>query len=171
MDWSAMVNLWRDIVAGSTPSWDEGKALEYLVVRGFELAGLHVEYPFDVPPGGRPIEQIDGLVRFDSVMFLLECKDKKKEDVEPISNLDHILKRRPQTTMGCLFVNGALTGPALYRLDNSSPHRILVWQQGDIENAVTNHKFKDILEEKYNILRKYGMFDHSDTYKELEDAE
>jgi len=62
MDWPAVANLWDAVKAGATPGWDAGKALEYLVVRGFELSTLVVEYPFDVPPGGSPIEQIDGLV-------------------------------------------------------------------------------------------------------------
>jgi hypothetical protein len=56
LTWDDLLGLWQAIKDEVTPNWDEGKALEHLVIRAFELAGLRVEYPYDVPPGGRPIE-------------------------------------------------------------------------------------------------------------------
>lgn len=66
MDWPAIAALWEQIKKGETPGWDNGKALEHLVVRAFALSGLEVEYPYDVPPGGKPFEEIDGIVYLET---------------------------------------------------------------------------------------------------------
>lgn len=75
MQWDDLLKLWDQIASGATPEWDDGKALEYMIVRGFELDNLDVEYPYDVPPSGNPLEQIDGLVYAGDVVYLIECKD------------------------------------------------------------------------------------------------
>jgi hypothetical protein len=72
MGWPDLQDLWQAIISDTVSGWDQGKAFEHLVVRGFELSGLRVEYPYDVPPGGRPIEQIDGLVYLGESPFLIE---------------------------------------------------------------------------------------------------
>jgi hypothetical protein len=69
MDWKALRKLWKGIQAEKTPDWDGGKALEHLGVRAFKLSGLEVEYPYDVPPGGKPLEQIDGWFDWTSSRF------------------------------------------------------------------------------------------------------
>jgi hypothetical protein len=58
MEWPELCGLWENIKSGNTPGWGDGKALEHLVVRAFELGGLEVEYPYHVPPAGNPLEQI-----------------------------------------------------------------------------------------------------------------
>ena len=35
--WDDLIKLWSEIESGNTPSWDAGKALEYLVLRAFQL--------------------------------------------------------------------------------------------------------------------------------------
>jgi hypothetical protein len=95
MRWPEIATLWEQIEKGETPGWDAGKALEHLVVRAFALSGLEVEYPYDVPPGGEPLEQIDGLVYLDGLAFLLECKDKEKVDIEAIAKLRNQLTSPP----------------------------------------------------------------------------
>jgi hypothetical protein len=62
MHWSDLAAFWEAIKAENTPDWEGGKALEHIVVRAFQLGGSSVEYPYDVPPASKPIEQIDGLV-------------------------------------------------------------------------------------------------------------
>ena len=69
----------------NTAGWDEGQALEHLVIRAFRLNKLEAEYPYDVPPGGKAIEQIDGLVYLNCYTFLIECKDKETVDIEAIA--------------------------------------------------------------------------------------
>src|SRR5690349_9117283 len=117
MGWPQVAALWEQIKRDDTPNWDAGKALEHLVVRAFALSGLEVEYPYDVPPGGEPIEQIDGIVYLDGLVFLLECKDKDKVDIEAIAKLRNQLFRRPDTAMGCVFVANEFTAPALTLAD------------------------------------------------------
>jgi hypothetical protein len=90
MGWNELSALWEQIKAGATgkpEGREEGKALEHLVVRAFLLSGLHAEYPFDVPPGGKAFEEIDGLVVLGSNTFLFECKDKPKVAIEVIAKL------------------------------------------------------------------------------------
>ena len=168
MDWPDLANLWAEIKSGTTPGCQSGKALEHLIIRAFDLSGLEAEYPYDVPPGGNPIEQIDGFVIMESLVFLVECKDKESVDIEAIAKLRNQLLRRPECTMGCVFTTGEFTSPALIIADFSVPHRILLWSEGDIDTCVTGRDFRSELRDKYIHLCKYGLTDHSPNYKEIE---
>jgi hypothetical protein len=168
MSWKDLSTFWEHIKAGQTPDWEGGKAFEHLVVRAFRLNGLEAEYPYDVPPGGKPIEQIDGLVHLQAHTFLIECKDKDAVDVEAIAKLRNQLLRRPETTLGCLFTTGEFTAPALIITDFSVPHRILLWSALDIEESLTKENFGAVLLNKYRHLCKYGLTDHSPNYRGLQ---
>jgi hypothetical protein len=167
MQWTDLDALWGEIKKGVTPDWDDGKALEYLVPRAFQLSALEIEYSYDVPPGGKRIEEIDGLVYLDNIPFLLECKDKESSDITAIAKLRNQLLRRPDTTFGCVFVAGEFTEPALILADYSVPLRILLWSGGNIENGLRQRDFAAILREKYRQLCMYGFTDHSPNFKEL----
>jgi len=171
MGWEELSALWEQIKAGragKAEGWEDGKALEHLVVRAFLLSGLPAEYPFDVPPGGKAFEEIDGLVVMGSNTFLFECKDKPKVAIEVIAKLINQLLRRPGTTLGCVFTSGGFTSTALLLADFSVPHRILLWSGRDIEEGLKNRNFNKPLSEKYHNLCKYGLTDHSPNYEELE---
>ena len=168
MGWLELTDLWDAIKKGDTPDWQSGKALEHLVIRAFRLSGLEAEYPYDVPPGGTLLEQIDGYVIMDSLVFLIECKDKDSVDIVAIAKLRNQLLRRPECTMGCVFTTGDFTYPALIIADFSVPHRILLWSEIDLENCVSKKDFRAALRNKYINLCKYGLTDHSPNYKELE---
>ena len=165
MSWKDLAGLWRQIKDNSTSDWDDGKAFEHLVVRAFELSRLKVEYPFDVPPGGRPIEQIDGVVFLGSIAFLIECKDRQSNDVEAIAKLRNQLLRRPPSTMGCVLVSGEFTDAALILTDWAIPHRITLWTGNDIASGLEARDFASKLSEKYEHLCKFGMSDHSPNFK------
>lgn len=168
MGWEELADLWEQIKAGETDGWEDGKALEHLVVRAFLLSDLFAEYPFDVPPGGRVFEEIDGLVVLGCNTFLFECKDKPKVAIEVIAKLINQLLRRPGTTLGCVFTSGGFTSTALLLADFSVPHRILPWSGRDIEERLKSRNFKKPLSEKYHNLCKFGLTDHSPNYEELE---
>lgn len=168
MQWPDLQTLWDDIINDRTTVWSDGKALEYLVVRGLELSNLNVRYPYDVPPGGRPIEQIDGMVYLGDVPFLIECKDRRTVDIESIAKLHGQLLRRPPTTMGCVFVSGRFTDPALVLADLATPHRITLWTGNDIQQALAVSDFQGILRQKYEDLCMYGLNDYSPNYRTLE---
>ena len=168
MDWDSIESLWKEIKASDTPKWEAGKAFEYLIVRGFEKSGLHVEYPYDVPPGGKPIEQIDGLVYLNELVFLVECKDKDSSDIAAIAKVRHQLARRPSTTFANIFVSGSFTTAALLLADLTNPHQVILWTGVDIDDAVRENDFKTPLLDKYHHLCRFGLLDHSPHYKELE---
>jgi hypothetical protein len=76
--------------------WDEGKALEYLVLRAFQLDGAEVAWPYTVKVKDRIVEQIDGVMYVDSLACLIECKDTSQEvNIEAIAKLRNQLLRRP----------------------------------------------------------------------------
>lgn len=62
LDWAGLRSLWVRIIAGSTPGWKSGKAIEHLVLRAFELDGAVVAWPYTVQMRGAEIEQIDGAI-------------------------------------------------------------------------------------------------------------
>lgn len=169
MQWPEIDVLWSQIQIDETADWTGGKALEYLVVRAFALSQLEVEYPYDVPPGGRPLEQIDGLVYLHCHTFLIECKDKETIDIEAIAKLRNQLLRRPETTLGCVFVSGKFSAPALTVTDFSVPHRILLWSGVDIDACIQKRDFAEALKEKYRHLCRHGLTDHSPHYQELKE--
>ena len=70
-----LVMLWKQILARNTPGWDPGKALEYLVLRAFELERATVIWPYQISSDLGTIEQIDGVVYTDSISCIFECKD------------------------------------------------------------------------------------------------
>ena len=43
-----LLELWSQIQARDTPNWEPGRALEYLIIRAFEIEGATVTYPFSV---------------------------------------------------------------------------------------------------------------------------
>jgi hypothetical protein len=168
MGWQDLRMLWDTVKSGRTPGWDQGKALEHLVVRAFKLGDLDAEYPYHVPPGGRILEQIDGIVFTEGQCFLIECKDEDATDIEAISKLRIQLLRRPESTLGCVFTRQRFTEPALALTDLSVPHRILLWSEFNIGESLAKESFVDTLRVKYRSLCKYGLTDHSPYYEELE---
>jgi hypothetical protein len=168
MEWPELWGLWENITSGNTPGWGDGKALEHLVVRAFELGGLEMEYPYHVPPGGNPLEQIDGIIYLPHHVYLLECKDERATDIEAIAKLRNQLMRRPDTTLGCVFTRENFTEPAVVVADFATPQRILLWSKGDIEGGLKNRNFAVMLQDKYRRLCKYGLTDHSKYYIERE---
>ncbi len=81
-----LIDLWEQIQTKETPDWDPGKALEYLVLRAFEIEGAAVTYPFSVRMGGAIVEQIDGAVYSDNLSCLVECKDQDSNiTIDPVA--------------------------------------------------------------------------------------
>jgi Restriction endonuclease len=157
LSWEALRLLWQQIQAGETPDWDPGRAFEHLVIRGFELSGLRVEYAFDVPPDGKIIEQIDGMVFLGDTPFLIECKDRGAVDIVAVAKMRNPLLRRPPVTMGCVLITGGFTEPALILAGFAIPHQITLWSGDDIHAAVNKQDFKTALVERYDNLCMYGL--------------
>jgi hypothetical protein len=109
MTHAQVLQLWKDIQARTTaPTWPAGKALEYLIVRGFELEGTSVVWPFSVrdPETNEELEQIDGVVYAQGLSAVVEAKDfddRSKVNIEPIAKLRSQLLRRPSGVLGAVF--------------------------------------------------------------------
>src|SRR4051812_42346220 len=56
LDWLGLRQLWAGIKQKNTPGWAPGKALEYLILRAFELDGATVRYPFSINMDGEVTE-------------------------------------------------------------------------------------------------------------------
>src|SRR5437867_2099437 len=99
LDWAGLRALWADVKAGKTPGWEAGEALEYLVLRAFELdtsEPLTVRYPYEVSLFGEKVEEIDGAVHLPGLSCLVESKDWGKDVVlGPIVKMRSQLLRRP----------------------------------------------------------------------------
>jgi hypothetical protein len=168
LQWEDLDRLWREIQMGRSNGWSAGRAFEHLVVRAFALSGLKIEYPYDVPLAGAPLEQIDGMVYRREIPFLIECKDRRGVDITAVAKMRNQLARRPPITMGCIFTSGSFTAPAVVLADFAAPHRITLWDQRDIADAIKARDFAEALERKYHELCMFGLTDHSPHYRENE---
>ncbi len=148
--WPQLDELWQAICDKNTPGWDKGKAFEYLVVRAFELSGANVRYPYSVREDGQEIEQIDGVIYYNHLSCLLECKDQTDPvNFEPIAKLRSQLMRRA-TTIGNVFSVSGFTGPALKLMQTLSPQVILLWQRDEIEWCLQRRDLIEALLLKYH---------------------
>lgn len=145
-----LLTLWRAIAEKATPEWPDGKALEYLVLRAFELEGAQVRWPFRVHVADEEVEQIDGVVYTDGLACLIECKDEAKPvNVEPIAKLRNQLLRRPSATIGIIFASQGFTEPARILAGFVAPQTILLWSGVELSYAL-QHRFM-----RAGLLMKY----------------
>ena len=165
MRFDGLRRLWHN--RNNDGSWESGKALEYIIIRAFELeiqkakstAFNSVSYPFDVPypfPYGekdtkKTMEQIDGAIHIDGMHALIECKDysDSKIDVGPLSKLRNQLARRHGVVFGLFFSTSGYTEPAQIQVSNMAPQIILLWDKEDIEFCLSEGCFIECLKEKY----------------------
>ncbi len=116
-DWNGLRNLWAAIQAGTTPGWEGGEALEYLVIRAFELdpgERVIVRYPYVVSLFGEIVEEIDGAVHLPGLSCLVESKDwGKNVAIGPIVKMRSQLLRRPAGTIGLTCSKTTFTRPAI----------------------------------------------------------
>lgn len=78
LNWAGLRDLWAAIQACSTPGWDSGTALEYLVIRAFEIdphEPATVRYPYEVSLFDDKVEEIDGAIHIPGLSCLVESKD------------------------------------------------------------------------------------------------
>jgi hypothetical protein len=180
-DCDNLLNLWMSIEAGNTPGWAPGKAFEYLVLRAFQLEGAEVRWPYSVRIDGGEIEQIDGVVYFFFLLFLLiklfflkekfgysdglacliECKDESKEvNVDPIAKLRNQLLRRPGAAIGIIFSRSGFTKPAVTLAKFVAPQTILLWPGDEVDYALRRRYMRKGLVAKFRYCIEYGFPDY-----------
>ncbi|BAU13917.1 hypothetical protein LEP3755_44600 [Leptolyngbya sp. NIES-3755] len=86
--WDELSTLWNQIRSGDTPDWDSGKAMEYLILRAFQLEEAEVVYPYSVVIEEEELEQIDSAIYSDGLACLVECKDlAQRVNIEPLAKM------------------------------------------------------------------------------------
>ena len=161
-NWDDLIKLWSEIESGNTPNWDAGKALEYLVLRAFQLNNAEVTWPYSVYLDGEEIEQIDGVVYADGLSCIIECKDTAKPvKIEPIAKLRNQLLRRPAATIGSIFSRNGFTEASETLAGFVAPQTILLWGGEEIKYSLENECIRRALIKKYRICVEQGLANYN----------
>lgn len=174
-DDAALVPMCREILNGrghtllmpDGQAWQAGKALEYLIIRAFEIelaaqsgtsnGMVRVHYPYTVHIAGQPVEQIDGLVFVDHLACLIEAKDQAdKIDVVPIAKMRSQILRRPAQTIGLIFCRSVFSDSAITLAQYSPPQTILLWEGQELLRALETQSMIRGLHIKYNNYVQQG---------------
>ena len=178
-----IIKLWEEYLDNSYDKtfWQNGKLLEYIVLRGFEIErdGC-VTYPYDVRDEDMQydgsIEQIDGAVHVDELHALVECKDYGKSNikVEPLAKMRNQLARRHASVFGMFFSATDYTTPAQIQVKFMAPQLIILWSKEDIDYCIRNNSFIPCMKEKYRqavenceYIYPYGHIKQEDMSKYL----
>jgi hypothetical protein len=164
LDWTGLRGLWAAIRAGSTPGWEGGEALEYLVIRAFEIdpdEPAAVRYPYEVSLFGEKVEEIDGAVHLPGLCCLVESKDwGKNVAIAPIVKMRSQLLRRPAGTVGLMFSKSTFTKPAIYLAHFTMPQAVLLWSGFDLQIAMDAGRICKFLRLKHRIGCEEGIPDY-----------
>jgi Restriction endonuclease len=161
-DRSQLLNLWDHIQRNETPDWEPGRALEYLVIRAFELENAEVAYPFTVQMGGTIVEQIDGAVHTNGLSCLIECKDQSGNvSIDPIAKLKNQLSRRPGAAIGSMFSSTSFTEATVYLSQYNMNQTVLLWNSDDIAYGLTHQFMGRGLFSKYWYCVQTGKTDYN----------
>lgn len=160
-DWPALQVLWERIQKNSThPDWAPGKTLEYLVLRAFRLGGAQVTWPYGIRSQytNAEVEQIDGVVYYNEIITLIECKDKREPlDYTPIAKLKGQLTRRPGNIIGSIVSRNGFTPNGIELTQIASPQNVLLWEGAEIEYGIQQKNLCSALEKKYRVLVEQAL--------------
>ena len=164
-DWKGLRSLWAAIRAGDTPGWDAGKALEYLLIRAFEIdpdEPATVRYPYEVHLFGEKVEEIDGAIHLQGLSCLIESKDwGTNVTIAPIVKMRSQLLRRPAGTIGLVFAKEDFTTPATYLAHFTLPQAVLLWSGLDLQAAMDKGRICKFLRLKLRVCCEGGIPDYS----------
>jgi hypothetical protein len=158
---AALRKLWEKIRQGEAiPQWPPGKALEYLVLRAFEVEKAEVDWPLSNYLEGEEVEQLDGVVHSDGLSFVVEAKDQGEGvNIEPIAKLSTQLQRRPLATMGLVVSRTGFTSPARLLMRYLSPVRVLLWDGEELTSALKEKAMRQVLLWKHRAAVQRGVPD------------
>lgn len=166
LDHGGLLEMWERLYRGTPlPGWPPGKALEYLILRAFQLEGAEVTWPYHVEAEHpyaprRKLEQIDGIVCFDGLSCLVECKHHRRPmDITPIVKLKSQISRRPRITMGAVFSTSVFHPAALELSRRLSPADVLLWRGREIDRALRKGWLCEGMKKKLIHAVKTGFAD------------
>lgn len=167
LDWDGIERLWTSIRSGRTPGWPPGKALEYLILRAFELDGAEVRWPYTVTVQGQLVEQIDGAVYVGNLACLVEAKDSSRQvQFDAVTKLRQQLSRRPAGVLGLLFSRTDFADSARILAQFLAPQNILLWDGDELAYAIEHRRLVWALEAKYRYCVEHGQQDRP-LYREV----
>ena len=143
--------FWQQIKSGNALGWSSGKALEYMLVRAFDLEGAEVVYPFNNFVLTSQ-EQFDGYVFVKELGagFLIECKEwKDKVSFDELAKLHGRLTYRMPSTYGIFLSKSGFTPSAVELMFMMHPHNVLLWSYSEIDECFKNFKFMKALKYKF----------------------
>jgi hypothetical protein len=161
--WADLRSLWADITQRDTPTWEPGKAFEYLVLRAFQLDGATVRWPYRVNLFDEVLEQIDGVIYCGGLACVVESKDLSNGsvDVAPVAKIRNQLQRRPGNILGVIFSRTGFTNPARKQSYFAFPQTILLWEGEELEYALEQESICQALIQKYRFCVEEGCTDYS----------
>lgn len=159
LDQAGLLALWANIRDRlDTPGWPEGIALEYLILRSFEIEGASVRWPYQVKLESEVVEQIDGVIYSGAISCVVEAKAHKSPiNIEPIAKLRGKLMRRPASAIGAIFSVSGFTSPALVLAQYLAPQTILLWEADDLQLGLEKKFLCKGLEAKFRYAVEYGL--------------
>ncbi len=162
-DWNGLRGLWAEIRDATPAGWEGGEALEYLVIRAFELdpdEPAVVRYPYEVSLFNEKVEEIDGAVHLAGLSCLVESKDwERNVEIGPIVKMRSQLLRRPAGTIGIMFSKRTFTTPAVYLAHFTLPQAVLLWSGFDLQIAMDEGRISQFLRLKHRVCCEDGIPD------------
>jgi hypothetical protein len=163
LDWNGLRALWAAIQIETPSGWEGGEALEYLVIRAFEIDAsepVMVRYPYEVSLFGEKVEEIDGAIHLSGLSCLVESKDwGKNVTIGPIVKMRNQLMRRPAGTIGLMFSKKTFTKPAIYLAHFTMPQAVQLWSGFDLQVAMDEGRICEFLRLKHRICCEDGIPD------------
>jgi hypothetical protein len=161
LDNAGVYRTWQVVLRGDNlVGWPPGRALEYLILRAFELEGAKVTWPYEVRRNGVLLEQIDGAVHFDGLACLVEAKAwKKRLDYSVIAKMKAQLLRRPMLTLGAVFQVGDFSEAAVNLTHLLPPPNVLLWPGADVDWALRRRALREGMKLKLRHAIEQGFGD------------
>jgi hypothetical protein len=164
-----LVRFWGRVSSEtSSLDWPSWRAFEYLILRGFEVEGAIVRWPyevglpFDVQGARGFMEQIDGAIHFDGISVLVEAKNEEdSKGIEPICKLRNQLLRRPSGVIGAVFSRNGFTTPAKTLARFIAPQTILLWEGSEFAIALTKKRLCEGMRVKYRYAAEEAVPDYN----------
>lgn len=125
--------LWRRIKAREPlDDWPPGRALEFVVLRAFQLERARVVWPYV-----NANEQIDGAIHTDGLACIVETKDHASAiGFEAIAKLALQVQRRPGAALGLIFSTSEFSLPVIEAVSVHPIRNVLLWQGSDLDLAL-----------------------------------
>lgn len=155
---SELLDLWGQLLIPLQPEgWAPGKAMEYLLLRAFELEGAEVVWPYT-----GEWDQVDGAVYSGELLALVETKDwNRPVDAIALAQMKLRLEHRPpgQGVVGLIFGKRGFTEAAEREVQFNPARNILLWEEREISVAL-RHGMRAGLHTKWRHARERGEMNY-----------